>query len=362
MDILHELCDYMSDETVRAFKAAYPPLCSFLERTQLLEKRQLRCFFLGTPIDECTLGIGVNYDARTQTLSSGLDLLSEEAFVKFGVRRSIRKQEFSFFLPLALTKSHFARAKPRIYECLKTLNAEVALHERRRVVTPVLSTNPLPSRATSVAPRAVTRSAAAATISRPGAGSPGVRSFASDLESINVLFKLMNDLIKHYTRTAESILDAPSWSQRESLELRQRMCSRCSERRSAQCLATGNSCTFWSNFAKMTLTSRARLAIASKTLSTTKIDEVNSMSPISASCSSSRLSYLFVKMRRFSLLLIPALNLSSQFAAASTSLHVLRSSSAGHIYNSATPSVHTTAPRLASTSRSSHENTPLPYS
>jgi hypothetical protein len=219
MDILHELCDYMSDETVRAFKAAYPPFCSFLERTQLLEKRQLRCFFLGTPINDCTLGIGVNYDARTQALSSGLDLLSEEAFVKFGVRRGIRKQEFSFFLPLALTKPHFARVKPRIYECLKTLNAEVALHERRRVVTPVLSTNPLPSRATSVAPHAIIRTAAVASISRPAAASPGLRSFSSDLESINVLFKLMNDLIKNYTRTVESILDAPSWSQRESLEV-----------------------------------------------------------------------------------------------------------------------------------------------
>ena len=217
MDILHELCDYMSDETVRAFKAAYPPFCSFLERTQLLDKRQLCCFFLGTPIDECTLGIGVNYDARTQTLSSGMDLLSEEAFVKFGVRRSIRKQEFGFFLPLALTKSHFARAKPRIYECLKTLNAEVALHERRRVVTPAPSTNPLPSRATSVAPHTVMHPVPSATASKPGAGSP--RSVASDLKSINILFKLMNDLIKNYTRTAESILDAPSWSQRESLEL-----------------------------------------------------------------------------------------------------------------------------------------------
>jgi len=219
MDVLQELCGYMSDETVRAFKAAYPPLRSFFEQTQLLEKRQLCCFFLGTPIDECTLGIGINYDARTQTLSSGLDLVSEEAFVKFGVRRSIRKQEFSFFLPLALTKPHFVRAKPRIYECLKTLNAEVALHERRRVVTPVLSTNALPSRATSVSPHTVARSAAASTISRPGAGSPGVRSFASDLESVNVLFKLMNDLIKNYTRTVESILDAPAWSQREAAEL-----------------------------------------------------------------------------------------------------------------------------------------------
>lgn len=219
MDILHEMFDYMSDETARAFKAAYQPIRSFLERTQLLEKRQLRCFFLGTHIDDCTLGIGINYDARTQTLSSGLDLLSEDAFVKYGVRRSIRKQEFSFFLPLALTKPHFARAKPRIYECLKTLNAEVALHERRRVVTPVLSLNPLPSRATSVVPHVVTRSAAAASISKPGAGSPGVRSFASDLESINVLFKLMNDLIKNYAWTAGSILDAPSWSQRESLDV-----------------------------------------------------------------------------------------------------------------------------------------------
>lgn len=219
MDILHELCDYLSDETARAFKAAYPPLRSFLERTQLLEKRQLRCFFLGTPIDDCTLGIGVNYDARTQTLSSGQDLLSEEAFVKFGVRRGIRKQEFSFFLPLALTKSHFARAKSRIYECLKTLNAEVALHERRRVVTPVLLINPLPSRAASVVPHAVTRSAAAASISKPSTSSPSLRSFTSDLESANVLFKLMNNLIKNYAWTAESILDAPSWSQRESLEV-----------------------------------------------------------------------------------------------------------------------------------------------
>jgi hypothetical protein len=131
------------------------------------------------------------------------------------VRRSIRKQVFSFLLPLA-------RAKSRIYECLKTLNAEVALHECRRVVMPVLSTNHLPSRAVSVASHVVPRSAASAasaTIPRPGAASSGVRSSTSDLESINVLFKLMNDLIKQYTRTAESILDAPSWSQRESLEL-----------------------------------------------------------------------------------------------------------------------------------------------
>jgi hypothetical protein len=40
-----------------------------------------------------------------------------------------------------------------------------------------------------------------------------------------------------------------------------------------------------------------------------EVGEINIMSPISASCSLSHLLYLFVKMRRFSQLLIPALNL-----------------------------------------------------
>jgi len=81
---------------------------------------------------DCILGIGVHFDGQSSSLSSDFDWLSERAFSSFHVRRSVRKREFDFFLPLAFSRAHFARAKDSIWSRLCILDDEIQKASQRR--------------------------------------------------------------------------------------------------------------------------------------------------------------------------------------------------------------------------------------
>ena len=146
MDTLHVLCEFLPDESLRALSNAYSPVDVFLRRTNILRRRQVRCFYLDTPFEESAknegepepassrvMGIGISLQGSTLSCPTVVDgFLSEAAFESCGVRRSIRNKEFGFFLPLALSYQHFQRVKPRVFDCLKTLSAEVAFSEPYR--------------------------------------------------------------------------------------------------------------------------------------------------------------------------------------------------------------------------------------
>lgn len=212
MDVLHVLCDFLPDESLRALSNAYRPFDAFLRRTNVLRRRQVRCFYLSTPFEDCTkpegapepassevMGIGISLEGAKLSCPTLLDgFLSEAAFQKCGVRRSIRKKEFGFFLPLALNYRHFQQIKPRVLDCLKTLSAEVALSEpyRREHGFGSRSHRPTAARGPGyvrgATPAMNTRSAVQA-----------------DVDSVNVLYKFLNDAVGTYMRTCEAILDAP---------------------------------------------------------------------------------------------------------------------------------------------------------
>ncbi|KAF8158902.1 hypothetical protein K438DRAFT_1860600 [Mycena galopus ATCC 62051] len=124
-DVLYELAFRLPSEALIAFCAAYPRLHNLVETMHVLLQRELRCFFLRTPLSESILGIGVALNFRARTLSSDFDWLSERAFVEFGIRESIEKRPFSFFLPLAFSQPHFERVYPQIWTRLMELDMEV---------------------------------------------------------------------------------------------------------------------------------------------------------------------------------------------------------------------------------------------
>lgn len=116
-DIFFTLATYLPSETVLIFSEAYPRFRTIVESAHELLRRELQCFFL-TPLTSSILGIGVAWDPRQRTLTSDFDWLSEEAFMKFGVRRSIQKRAFQYFLPLAFSRLHFLRVQDKILGAL----------------------------------------------------------------------------------------------------------------------------------------------------------------------------------------------------------------------------------------------------
>ncbi|KAJ7819380.1 hypothetical protein B0H14DRAFT_1356882 [Mycena olivaceomarginata] len=124
-DVLYELALRLPSESLITFSAAYPRLHNIVQSMHVLLQRELRCFFLRTPLSSSVLGIGVALDFRARTLSSDFDWLSEQAFATYGIRESVEKRAFSFFLPLAFSRLHFERVYPHIWSRLTELDREV---------------------------------------------------------------------------------------------------------------------------------------------------------------------------------------------------------------------------------------------
>ncbi|KIM34199.1 hypothetical protein M408DRAFT_325666 [Serendipita vermifera MAFF 305830] len=220
MDLLHVLCEHMPDESLHALGVAYSPIAHFLRRTNFLRKRQVRCFYLAThyedppnqkvdPDPTKIMGMGVALDRRTNRLSCDTIIdgfLSEAAFLNCGVRRSIRKADFSFFLPLALNYDHFKQIKPRLFDCLKTLSAEISLTEPDRVYPPtrhgVESSAARSTRATTA------RHGSASSYSRGSTPVPGsTGSTTAEIDSVNVIFKFLRDVTVDYMHVTDDIIN-----------------------------------------------------------------------------------------------------------------------------------------------------------
>ena len=129
-DVLLILATYLPSESLITFTQAYPRFHSLTTTAHVLLQRELRCFFLRIPLRDSVLGIGVALEPKSRRLSSDFDWLSKEAFSKHGVRTSIEKRAFEYFLPLAFSRAHFERVKAEIWHHLSIL--DMAIHEADR--------------------------------------------------------------------------------------------------------------------------------------------------------------------------------------------------------------------------------------
>ncbi|KAJ7684651.1 hypothetical protein DFH06DRAFT_1156235 [Mycena polygramma] len=130
-DVLLTMASHLPSESLITFSVAYPRLHDLVQAMHVLLQRELRCFFLRTNISESVLGIGISFDFRSRALSSDFDWLSQRAFDDYGIRKSVEKREFSFFLPLAFSRPHFERVYPTIWIRLEEIDKEVQRAEQR---------------------------------------------------------------------------------------------------------------------------------------------------------------------------------------------------------------------------------------
>ncbi|KAF9524254.1 hypothetical protein CPB83DRAFT_861484 [Crepidotus variabilis] len=136
-DCLHEVASALPSEGLIALSSAYPRFRNIINSFHVLLRRELTCFFLRLPLNECILGIGVAMDSGARTLSSDFDWLSMEAFDNYKVRLSIEKRSFNYFLPLAFSRPNFLRALPEIRKRLYSIDvglreAEAQIERRTR--------------------------------------------------------------------------------------------------------------------------------------------------------------------------------------------------------------------------------------
>jgi len=79
----------------------------------------LKCYYTKSSFEEDVLGIPIVWTENPKLqeidcIYSTMDLLSREAFVDNKVRLSVWKESFTNWLPLYITKDHFARAAPHL--------------------------------------------------------------------------------------------------------------------------------------------------------------------------------------------------------------------------------------------------------
>lgn len=85
----------------------------FLTSYDTIRMREVQCFCLKKSFLNAKLGVGVHlfYQGRFGTLESEFDILSQQAFEKFEVRRSIQGLDFEYWLPLPISRRHWRSVK-----------------------------------------------------------------------------------------------------------------------------------------------------------------------------------------------------------------------------------------------------------
>ena len=118
--ILDKIEDF---EDLTCFARAWPRVSSIIADFGVVRRRELQCFCTKQSFEVTRIGIGVS--AERGQLASEFDLLSEEAYVKLGIRRSIHGIPFSSWLPLPISRRHWGSVRGGAREPLEFLKQQL---------------------------------------------------------------------------------------------------------------------------------------------------------------------------------------------------------------------------------------------
>jgi ubiquitin-protein ligase len=98
---------------------AWPRVSRVITKFDVLRQRELQCFVQKRTYHDVNLGVGIA--ANTKSIRSEFDLISEEAYNNLEVRESIHHVPFRWWLPLPISRPHWARVRGQARETLRHL-------------------------------------------------------------------------------------------------------------------------------------------------------------------------------------------------------------------------------------------------
>ncbi|KAI1357843.1 hypothetical protein F5Y08DRAFT_323227 [Xylaria arbuscula] len=119
-EILLLIIEHLDDfEDLTSFARAWSKISYIVRDFDVIRQRELQCFCLKKNYREANLGVGVNLDKGQ--ISSEFDLLSEEAYRKLRVDRSIHNIPFSHWLPLPISRLHWNKVRGSAHTALRKI-------------------------------------------------------------------------------------------------------------------------------------------------------------------------------------------------------------------------------------------------
>ena len=130
-EVILTLMACMEGSDVISFSDAIPTIKHLLVSYDFIRIRELQCFCLKKSFMETKLGIGVSISGgRKPVLRSEFDLLSNEAYNNFGVRKSVQGVAFEKWLPLPLSHRHWRLVRHNASHALESLRVAAHLNDR----------------------------------------------------------------------------------------------------------------------------------------------------------------------------------------------------------------------------------------
>ncbi|KAK4554746.1 hypothetical protein LTR86_008248 [Recurvomyces mirabilis] len=124
-ELLVLITEHMDEQSLLIAARAWNGFSRLLASHNLLRVREMQCYTLKAGFKTHKLGVGVYIERRS--IQSEFDIISEDAFAKLGVRRSVQGLYFDNWLPLPLSENHWKRMGNAAYDTLAAIGTRAQL-------------------------------------------------------------------------------------------------------------------------------------------------------------------------------------------------------------------------------------------
>ncbi|KAM7184603.1 SUMO-conjugating enzyme ubc9 [Rhypophila sp. PSN 637] len=135
-EILLQIIDNLDFEDLTNFTRSWSRMSQLVTNSNVIRKRELRCFLLKESFLGQKLGIGIHIggNGRYREVQSEFDLLSQQAYKSHCIRRSVQGLHFEHWLPLPISHGHWRRVNADTYSALALLSKVTRIGDNALVI------------------------------------------------------------------------------------------------------------------------------------------------------------------------------------------------------------------------------------
>ncbi|KAI2462933.1 hypothetical protein F4781DRAFT_157150 [Annulohypoxylon bovei var. microspora] len=122
-ELLVMVLEKLDFDQITRFAAAWPRISDVVRDFDVMRQRELQCFCLKQDYRSAKLGVGVAI--RRGQITSEFDLLSQDAYKHWKIRRSVNNISFGQWLPLPISHQHWRRVKEDVKEVLSAMKLQI---------------------------------------------------------------------------------------------------------------------------------------------------------------------------------------------------------------------------------------------